>query len=254
MTAGYWNGQSFLMPWEGTLERKEFGNDETGPKTGCGVNVVWMYDEVPPIVANEGWEKLTEIMREQQAPPCIIDINAIVSFDDGKPYFLEWTPRLGIDSEPTAQRLLIGEYGEFIARLCEATLPMAPFSIEEAAYGIRLSVPPYPYAPHETDEKHSPVGWPLIGVEGSLWGEKRSDRFVAYDIRKGEDNFECADPFGLLGIASVVGSDLETMNATCLKYVRSLGIPDLSYRTDGDVALKKDLAKVRKAGYKAPLL
>jgi hypothetical protein len=254
MTAAYWNGQSFLLPYEGTLERKEFCNDEVGPKTGCACNVVWMYPNIPNIVTMSGWDKLTAIMREQHAAPGILDINCIVSYEDGTPYFLEFTPRLGIDSEPTAQRLLQIEYGEFIARLCEATLPMAPFAIEEAAYSIRLSVPPYPYEPHKMDEAHSPIGLPLLGIEGSLWGERRTDRFVGYSVREGDDGYECSDPFGLLGIASCVGDDLETMNNACVKYAKSLGVADLGYRTDGEIALKKDLAKVRRAGHTAPLL
>jgi hypothetical protein len=255
MTNAYFNGTTFLLPFGGTLERKEFGNDDTGPKTGCSCNIIWMYGDVPPIAAAEGWGKLADILHEQQCPAAILDINAIVSFDDGKPYFLEWTPRLGIDSEPTAQRLLQIEYGEFIARLCEATLPMAPFAIEEAAFAIRLSVPPYPYTPHKVDEKHSPIGVPLLDLKGSLWGEKRSERFVAYDIRLGDEGYyECGDPHGLIGIASCVGDDLETMNNACVKYARSLGIPDLGYRTDGEIALKKDISKVRRAGHSAPLL
>jgi hypothetical protein len=254
MTSTYWNGQTFLAPWMGTLEKKEFGNDDTGPKTGCSANVVWMYPDIPKIVLDEHWDRLAEIFRKEQAPAGNIDINTICSFDDGKPYFLEWTPRYGIDSEPTAQRLLTCGYGEFIARMNEATLPMAPFRMDEAAYSIRLSVPPYPYEPTNMTPTQPPVGLDLIGIKGSLWGERPRDRFVGYGLRAGENHYQCSDPFGLLGIASVTGTDLERMNESCVAYARGLQIPDLGYRTDGDVALAKDLAAVRRAGYEAPLL
>jgi hypothetical protein len=254
MVSTYWNGHTFLRPWMGTLERKEFGNDDTGPKTGCAVNVVWYYPEVPQIVIDEHWDKLAEVLRKHECPPGNVDMNVIIEFTSGKPYFLEWTPRLGIDSEPTASRLLTIDYSEFIARLCEATLPMAPFKLEDAAFAIRLSVPPYPNVPNVIDEKHSPIGLPLVGLEGSLWGEKHSDLFIAYDIKAGEDGYECGDPAGLIGIASAVGRDLEAMNKRCVTFARSLGIADLGYRTDGEIVLKKDLAAVRRAGYSAPLL
>lgn len=253
MTAGYWNGTSFLYPFEGTLERKAFGNDETGPKTGCACNVVWFYDHTPQIVDDAGFEKLAEFLRKHDAPPAIIDINAIISFGDGKTYFLEWTPRLGIDSEPTASRLLTIDYGEFIARLCEASLAFAPFTTDKYAYSLRLSVPPYPYEPLKVDEQHSPVGLPLIGINGSLWGRRSSDRFIAYSVMD-DYGYKCSDPFGLLGVSSCTGTDLEEMNKACVRYARSLGIADLGYRTDGEVALKKDLARVHKAGHKAPLM
>ena len=143
-TAAYWNGVSFLRPYEGTLERKEFGNDDTGPKTGCCFNVVWMYPDTPQIALALHFDKLAQVLSGNQCPPCIIDVNAMLEFGSGKVYFLEWTPRLGIDAEPTAQLLLTIDYGEFIARLCEATLPLAPFKLEDAAYAIPTPVPPYP--------------------------------------------------------------------------------------------------------------
>lgn len=256
MTAGYFNGHTFVPPFEGTLERKEFGNDDTGPKTGCAANVVWFYDDIPKIVEDLHFDALGAVLRHVQCPPCIIDCNVVVEEKTGTPYFLEWTPRLGIDSEPTATRLLVGEYAEFISRLCEGTLPMVPFSMEGAAYAIRLSVPPYPYEPRHTtlDERHTPIGLPLIGVAGSLWGEKRRDRFIGYSVRAGADSYECSDPFGLIGIASAAGDDLEKLNAACVSYARGLGVPDLGYRTDGAAALRKDLAAVRRAGYRAPVL
>ena len=254
-TAFYWNGRTFLLPAEGTLERKEFGESDTGPKTGCAMNLMWFYSDVPKVVHEQGWAKLIEIFRAEQAPPGIVDINAILG-DDGKVYFLEWTPRLGIDAEPTAQRLLQIEYGEFISRLCDATLPVAPFSTDNCAYSIRLSVPPYPYEPNKVDEKNSPIGLPCIEIQPgkSLWGRNVRDRLVAYGLQNVDGEIQCADPFGLLGIASAIGTNLDTMNDACVKYAKDLRIPDLGYRTDGAKMIRKDLAAVRATGHEAPTL
>jgi phosphoribosylamine-glycine ligase len=244
-TAGWWNGSTFLRPWEGTLERKEFGNDDTGPKTGCSMNVVWMYPNDTEIVKELHFEQFADVLRKVGAPPGIIDINAMLSYDDGKAYFLEFTPRFGFDAEPAASKLLRVECAEFFSRLCERTLPVAPFDLGSASMSIRLSVPPYP-----DESGHCEPGLPLLGLDG-LW-EKR---FMAYGVMQTEQGgYELADPHGLVGLSSAVGGDLETMNAQCVKYAKSLGIADLGYRTDAGARLLEDLAAVRKAGYPSPLM
>jgi phosphoribosylamine-glycine ligase len=252
-TAGYWNGQTFLRPWEGTLERKESGNDDTGPKTGCSMNVVWFYPNETQIAREIHFDKLAEHLRKNYAPPGIYDINAICSFTDGKVYFLEFTPRYGYDAEPTAQRLLDVPYGDFLFRLTEGTLPMAPFTLERAAFSIRLAVPPYPFeVPYGVlPERKSLFGLPLLGLDG-LWAQRDRDRFIAYGVMERDGGYALADPSGLVGLASAVGTDLATMNAACVKYAKGLGIADLSYRTDAGAALAKDLAAVRKAGFPTP--
>lgn len=244
-TAGYWNGSTFLRPWEGTLERKEFGNDDTGPKTGCSMNAVWFYPNETKVVEELHFDKLAEVFRRFDCPPGIVDVNAQLSFEDGKAYFLEFTPRYGYDAEPTASLLLEIEYGDFLARLAEQTLPLAPFSLEAAAMSIRLSVPPYPY-----EDAHGELGLPLLGID-ELWGKKN---FIAYGVRKVSDAYELADPAGTIGLSCAVGTDLEAMNKRCVKFAKDLDIADLGYRTDAGVALAKDLADVRKAGYPAPLI
>ena len=62
------------------------------------------------------WDLLGDIFRKYESAPGLYDINALLNEDDGEPYFLESTPRLGYDSETTSQKG-ISDLGKFIYNL-----------------------------------------------------------------------------------------------------------------------------------------
>ena len=120
-TAAYWGGRSWVYPLEGTIEHKKFMDNDIGPSTGCSFNVVWWYDNYPRIAEELRWNELAENFRKIGAPPGLYDINALVSKKDGHARFLEWTPRFGYDSEPTAWRGLTGGIGQFFYSLARGS-------------------------------------------------------------------------------------------------------------------------------------
>lgn len=250
-TAGWWNGRTFLEPFEGTIEHKEAYNGDLGPKTGCILNIVWYYERPKIVEELHFHDTLTTYFRQQDAPPGIYDINAVVSIDDGKAYFLEFTPRFGYDSEPTATRLLENDYGEFLAALGSGILGESPFVTDEAAMALRLYLPPYPSEVDIPRDK-SYFGVPLPGLDG-LWAERRSDRFMAYGVMKNGQDYALADPGGMVGLSSALGTDLRAMNKACVEYATGTHIGDLGLRTDADQVLRKDIDGVRRAGYEVPL-
>lgn len=252
-TAAYWNGKTWLGPIEGTIEHKKVMNDDIGPSTGCSFNIIWFYENYPRICQELKWNELGEIFRGEQAPPGLYDVNALVAKDDGRAYFLEWTPRFGYDSEPTAWRGLTVPAGEFFYGLATGTLAEAPFDTTKVQMSIRLSVPPYPLeSVDDLKDKDNPaVGLPVWGTDG-LW----DGTFVAYGVGKDEhDNLVVKDPTGLLGLAATSGTDLEDMNEELVDFCKDeLDVSGLQYRSDADKKLGKHVDELRKLGYDIPLV
>lgn len=240
-TNRWYNGASFTGPFLGTLENKKLMNDNLGPSTGCSLNLVWMYQRAYPRIAEElCWDRLEDAFRRAHAPPGLYDANAIVN-DDGA-WFLEWTPRLGIDSELASQRGYT-DLGEFLTRLATGRDVAELMDSDRIYLGVRLSVPPYP-SEELSLEKSPAMGVSLRGIDG-LWDK----HFVAVGVSNGPHGYEVADPFGFVGMALVAGTDLKEMGAELMAFCESLRIRDLQYRTDVVDVLSKNLDELDTAGW-----
>jgi phosphoribosylamine--glycine ligase len=252
-TACYWNGKSFVGPFEGTVEHKKFMNEDIGPSTGCSFNIVWFYqNDYPKIVQQLHWREIESEFRRNQAPPGVYDINALISKVDGKARFLEWTPRFGYDAEPTAWKALTKPIGEVFYDLSAGRLAEVPFDIKTNAMSVRLSVSPYPF--HSTDDmpvKHGCVDTPVWGADG-LW----QGLFYPYSIGIGDEgDLVMSDASGLVGMAHTLGTNLEEMNDSLLDFIKEdLEITGLQYRTDAAECLGKHVDELRDLGYEIPLV
>lgn len=247
-TGCWWNGRTFVGPFEGTIERKKFLNDDLGPATGCSLNAVWFYDDDEPTIAKAlGWKNLEAVFRKYNAPPCLYDMNGIVK--QGKAYFLEWTPRLGWCSEATSQALIEGSLGEMLVDLADGKLREVPANRDEIAYGVRVSVPPYPTEEIPKDAEQSAEGTPVWGMD-SLW----EGDFAAYCLRKADKGtYEAADPSGLLGVGLATGTTLTALHRSVMGFLkRDLVAPAKQYRTDGVQAISDDAKKIAQNGIRLP--
>lgn len=241
----WWNGREFVGPYGLTLERKRFLNDELGPSTGCALNAMW-WDEEPQFARDVHFEKFGPIFASMDAPPGIYAANFRVSDDDGKPYFLEWTPRLGYDSEPTAA-LLVESLSSFLWNV--ATGQGGTTISRELAYSVRLTAPPYPHETVDAHDEHTAQGIPL-----PHWlddGDLYSPPFLAYQValEKGEGLY-LASPEGIIGCAAAVGGDIETMNEMVLEFIDELhaDVSKLQARTDGARVLQEHAQKLDALG------
>ena len=242
-TARWWNGMDWVGPYQATYEDKKFMNDGVGPSTGCSFNVVWFYEGEPEIVRQLHWPDLTQPFRAHRAPPGLYDINAIVA-PDGKAYFLEWTPRLGYDSEPTSA-LLLPDLGRHLHAVATGHDPEEPS--DDLAYTVRLSVPPYPWEHGKKDDKGGADGL-IIRDHDGLW----DGHFVAYCVRAGkrEGTLEAAGPEGIIGLTAAVGSSLEEAHEDAMDFAKdTLRVAGLQYRTDGAKHIKEKAEELIDAGY-----
>jgi len=243
-TARWWNGMDWVGPYQADYENKKLMNDNVGPSTGCAFNVVWFYDDAVPEVARRlHWENFTPLFRKHQAPPGIYDINAMIA-PDGTAWFLEWTPRLGYDSEMTSM-LLVPDLGRHLRDVATGHDPLEPAL--ELAYSVKISIPPYPWEHGNRDDKGGSDGTLLRGAHG-LW----DGGFIPYFVRRSKrfpDALEIAGPEGEVGLVAAVGDDLETAHEECIESAKALRIAGLQYRTDGAKDIAAAAEKLAEAGY-----
>jgi phosphoribosylamine-glycine ligase len=205
-------------------------------------------------LASLKWEALGPLFLKHEAPVGLYDINVIVAKENGpwgpagEAYFLEWTPRLGWDSEPTSLRLLTSPMVEFFEKLTNGTLAEAPFSTAEFAYSVRLSVQPYPFE-HYADNKKSAYGTPINGADG-LW----EGHFIPYSVGLSDQGqLYVADRWGLVGLSLATGTKLSVMHKAVMDYaLEELQIPSLQARTDGAKCVIKDAKELKGLGYEVP--
>lgn len=240
-TARWWNGRSWIGPYEWTYERKKFMPGDVGPSTGCSLNAVGFYEDENPLIAQAlNWEETTSDFLKNEAPPGLYDINAIVN--EGEAYFLEWTPRFGWDSEGTSFLL----YPNFSEHLWHVATGQGEFEqSDEIGFSIRLSVPPYPWEHGERDEKGTCVGVPIRGETGDLW----SEGFVAYEVMQDEHGLAVAAPEGLVGLSAAVGSSVESLAQETLDFAKDLRIPGLQYRNDAGACILEDAERTIEEGF-----
>lgn len=243
-TARYWNGRSWVGPYEGTFERKSFFPDGVGPSTGCSTNAVWFYENDAPEIAEAlNWNALTEPFLRAEAPPGIYDQNAIVK--DGEAFFLEHTPRMGWDSEGTSH-LLFDDYLRWLWFVATGQGENVEPRRGDIGLSIRLSVPPAPWEYGEKDERGSAVGIPVRGDTGDLW----SEGFVGYNLMLGEDGLEVASPEGLVGLSAEVGAVVSDLAIDVIESAKDLRCPGLMFWPSGvSEAIIADAEGTDEAGF-----
>lgn len=243
-TARWWNGKTWVGPYEGTVEHKPFMNGDVGPATGCAINTVWMYEKEEDCPLHEVFRNLEYPFRKYNAPPGLYDINGIVS-PEGKMYFLEWTPRLGYDSELTSFRLT-HSLGHLLASV--AFGKDEPRFSSDVAYGLRVSISPYPWEYSKKVDTKTCIGTYVSGEVGDLW----SEGFIAAQLRYEKGILEVASPEGFVGITYGQAKTLSRAVAKAEEAAKGIRCPGLAYRTDGAKTLQKHLKDIQDSGVRIP--
>ncbi len=243
-TAQWWNGKSFVGPIEGTIENKKFMDKNLGAATGCSFDLVWFYRDVNTKIAQAlKWNKVAEMFRQNEAPPGLYDINSIL--DSRTAWFLEWTPRLGIDSELTSFRG-ISNLGQFLENLVMGKDVEKFFDTDQIYCDIHLSVPPYPNVVDLPDYTSPAEGVSIRGIDG-LWDKMFVCAGIAFDTEIG---IHCADPCGTFGFCISSGTSLKKTYNKMYDWIKeNLKVPDLQYRTDAVETIQKDIDDMIKHGW-----
>jgi hypothetical protein len=244
-TARWFDGTRFVGPFEGTLENKKFMNDDKGPSTGCSLNTVWFYTEIPRVAYELKWMDLEAEFVRNEAPPGLYDINAILDAEHA--WFLEWTPRLGIDSELTSQRGITSLSG-FLEALAAGKPVDHFFKVSTCYHGVRISIPPYPNEIDklaEMGDKNPAKGVRVRNVKDT-WENFFVNMGCAWDKETG---LYCVSPFGYLGCCVTDDPSITKGFEKIYKFLEKLSVQDLQYRTDAAEVVLKDISKMLKMGW-----
>jgi phosphoribosylamine--glycine ligase len=231
-TEGWFNGESFMVPFNHTVERKQVMDANLGPSGGCSGNLVWSWTVGTNHIIEEGIKLMAPVLREfNYVGP--IDLNSIVN-EDGV-WALEFTPRFGYDALPSFLELFEGDIGdELIVPLAKGDKPKE--FVLKGGYGsaLRVNVPPYP-----SDQFHHEGNVPIRGFE-----RKDRSHLFFYDVMFNERNqLVTAPAYG--AVVAITGHGYESDRAFEGPYeiAKRAKIPEKMYRTDLAKVLDVDIGR-----------
>jgi len=244
-TSRWFNGKTWVGPYTGTIEEKKFMDGDIGPATGCSFNTCWFYEEGEPKIAQDlKFKELEGIFRSKNAPPGLYDINAILNNEGA--WFLEWTPRLGYDSEMTAQRGY-SSMSQLLWNVATGQSIDDLYDTSDIYHGVNISVPPYPNVIEKLDNDSPALGTTVYGIDGT-WDKYFVATGVAHNI---EEGFTVANPLGYVGVVVCENDSVEDGFDDILDYIKEeLKVQNLQYRTDCADNINADLKELKKMGWK----
>lgn len=224
----------------GGLEQKKWLAGNLGQNVGCASNISWVYKNVPKIGKKLFTPKLLEYLQKiNYSGP--LDMAAIID-KDGKPWFIEFTPRLGYSAIYDMQELLQIDLGTFLAAIANGTTGM-PKAFDHSLYGCSIPVSIAPY----------PNEWPSHYIaDERIYADKPDvvEHFWPYDAKVigNWEGYATAGTSGLLGYITASGEVPEAARELAMSRVKSLEVSDIQYRIDAGEQADK-LKKLKELGY-----
>jgi len=213
---GWFDGKDFVH-FNHTLERKRLMNGDLGPAIGSQNNTVWIKRKGNFLL--DEMKKMTPFLKEANyiGP---IDFNCIVSEEDHKPYFLEFTPRFGYDALFCLLSLVRGPLKNFFLKDFKVDFQNGYVS------SSRITIPPYPYLGKDLLEDFAKD----VPIEGKI------DDFPYFwmeDVYKNGNGLACAGSDGVLGVVTGRGESLGESIGNVYRNIDRLKIGSyMQFRTD----------------------
>lgn len=225
-TEGWFNGKSWVKPFNHTIERKRLMEGDKGAQTGCMGNVVW----------SSSGDRLTSHVLEPLAPLLErvnfvgpIDMNCIVNEKDA--YFLEFTARIGYDAIQAWSELVkasLFDYFYGIASGQKETFDCHP------GYGlaVRLTVAPFPGKEKVKDLKGIKVIEPSKEALRHVW---------MADVMKRDDDYLLCGVDGVVCVVTSRGQTVRECQRRVYRTIKNIVLTDdIQYRTDIGNTVEKD--------------
>jgi len=185
-TEAWWDGKKWGL-FNHTIEDKTLMDHELGPRIGSAANVVWLKQK--PGLMTEYFKDLTPyVKRAGYIGP--VDVNVIVSEKNHKPYFLEWTPRMGYDAV-----YCLAEIVGIAALLSQDSKSKAR---DTFGASVRVSIPPYPY--DDSGLLRNAKGIRCGDDPGAMWFE---------DVQMNGNGLECSGADGIIGVVAQAGGTID---------------------------------------------
>lgn len=237
-TEGWFDGDSWVEPFNHTFEKKRFLNGDVGPNTGCMGNVVWAIDKPEKDKFVQVLKKLTPFLRaaDYKGP---IDINTIANSDGI--FALELTTRFGYDAIEALYELLDKkQLGEFFANLSVGTAANLPMARDEFGIAVRLSVPPFPHRKADKRDRGMPIKLPHDLTHLHLT-----------DVYMNNNMFLWAASDGVLGKVTARGKTVKEARAAAYDVISRIEAQGLQYRTDIGLDYETQIRHLEDWGYVA---
>ena len=156
---GAWVGpDGYAEGWEENAEEKRLYAGGLGPNTGEAGTVIRLVKK----------SKLAEMMLAPFEDYLVhtgyagnVDVNCIID-DDGNPWPLEWTVRLGWPAFNIELALHEKDPAEFLLGVAEGNVPQNSRRLNDVAVGVVMALPPYPFGHEKTEEV---VDVPVWGID-----------------------------------------------------------------------------------------
>lgn len=230
-TEGWWNGEKWTA-FNHTIEDKQLMTGGLGPSIGSQGNTVWAKKDPNGLLVGS-LKKLTSHLKKcRYIGP--VDINCIVS--NGKPHFLEFSPRFGYDAIYCLLTLLKGRITDFFLNGFNSKFH------DGFASSQRITIPPFPYADDEllADMAKDVAIEGMPGNHPNFWME---------DVYAREGKLFCAGADGILGVVVGRGQTLGRSVGEMYRAIDKLKIASyLQYRIDGGKRARKATEELGEQG------
>jgi phosphoribosylamine-glycine ligase len=230
-TEGWFDGEKWTT-FNHTIEDKRLMSDGLGPSIGSQGNTVWVKRDPNGLLAGN-LKKLTSRLKKcRYIGP--VDINCIVA--DGKPYFLEFSPRFGYDAIYCLLTLLKGRITDFFLNGFSSKFH------DGFASSQRITIPPFPYA----DEALLSDMAKDVAIEGM---PGNYPDFWMEDVYAREGKLFCAGADGILGVCCGYGATISESVNRMYRSIKKLKISSyLQYRSDGGKRARKATQELGEQG------
>lgn len=234
-TEGWFNGKTWVKPFNHTIEQKRLMEGDKGCQTGCMGNVVW------PTSSN----KLTKTVLEPLSELLIkvnyvgpIDVNCIVTEDSA--YFLEFSSRFGYDAIQAWSELIKPNLFDYFYGIASQQKESFTYH-DERAMGVRISMHPYP----ARDNVKSLKGLQVIDPP------KEALKHVWYTDVMEKDGVKClAGVDGVVGVVTSRGIDVRECKRRVQRTIRNITLTDeLQYRNDIGDNVERDIQTLVEQGW-----
>lgn len=228
-TEGWFDGSDWIH-FNHTVEDKRLMNGSLGPTIGSQSNTVWVKRKMGGLLIRNLRNMTPFLKAAKYIGP--IDINSIVSSEDGEPYFLEFSPRFGYDAIYCLMALMKTSLTEFFQNGFKADFHSG------FTASARISIPPYPYSePRLLDAFAKEV--PVSGKTDNFWMED-----VLFD-----DRIRCAGADGILGVMTGRGETVIDAWKQVYEHIGQINVGAyLQFRTDGPRRAEKVLKAFQRIG------
>lgn len=216
-TEAWFSGGDLIWPVNAGMEQKRLMSGDLGPNTGCMSTLTWPLSKLPKV-----WTTplLTWLKKSEYTGP--LDMAFKVG-QDYELYFLEFTPRLGINAGFGLFDLMDGDLGEWLEKVALGDSRTMPLRNEYDAL-ITLSTYPYPY---EIPSIYLPgcevsfedVDW----TNGNFW-----PAFVALEGNK----YVTSEGYPLIGYTSVRHQSAWMAIELTLQMANKIKVSGKQYRND----------------------